>query len=129
MIIDTSAIVRIITGEQDFAVYHQAICKATKPRMSAVSLFEASVVLLKLRGTAAVDAMLDYIAHTGVRIEPFEKLDATRATEAYKNFGKGLNKPGLNFGDCAVYALAALNHQPVLSTSTEFTEAELRSAL
>ena len=45
MIIDSSAVVAIAFDESERAVFIDAIARAHKPRMSAVSFVEASIVI------------------------------------------------------------------------------------
>ena len=97
--------------------------------MSAVSLYEAGAVLLVRKGRSAVTLMLRYLEEAGVTIASFDAEDAAMAMEVYEHFGKGLNPVGLNLGDCPVHALAQRHKQPVLSTSDEFANAGLKSAL
>lgn len=48
------------------------------------------------------------------------------AIAAFGRFGKGMgHRAQLNFGDCAVYALAALRGEPVLATGGDFKATDL----
>ena len=59
-------------------------------------------------------------------IVPFDASQATAAITAFGRFGKGMgHRAQLNFGDCAVYALAALRGEPVLATGTDFRVTDL----
>ncbi len=129
MILDASAVVAIILGEPEYQRYEAAIAGAAQPRISAVSVYEAGVVLLLRKGRAAVTLMLKYLEESGVAITAFDSADASAATDVYERFGKGVSPVGLNLGDCPVHALAQRYNQPVLSTSNEFTRAGLKSAL
>lgn len=129
MIVDSSAAVAIILGETGYERYEEAIAAAAQPRISAVSLYEAGIALLVRKGPSAVALMLKYLEEAAVAVAAFEAADAKAAIEAYQRFGKGRNPPGLNLGDCPVYALARRHNEPVLSTSGEFTRSGLKSAL
>jgi ribonuclease VapC len=129
VILDTSAVLAIILGEPGYQRYEDAIASTSRPRISAVSLYEASAVLLIRKGRSAVTLMLRYLKEAGVSIAVFDATEASAATDVYERFGKGLSPVGLNLGDCPVHALAERHKQPVLSTSDEFTRAGLISAL
>jgi uncharacterized protein with PIN domain len=51
---------------------------------------------------------------------------AKAAIAAFGRFGKGQgHRAQLNFGDCPVYALAALHGEPVLATGNDFQATDL----
>jgi ribonuclease VapC len=129
VIIDSSAIVMIILGEPGFEQYLDQIRNASRPRMSAFSLYEAATVLLRKRGEDAVEQMVELVIETGVTVATFGLEDARLATNVYAEFGKGISPVGLNMGDCPVYALAQMHNAPVLSTSDEFVRAGLEAPM
>jgi len=51
------------------------------------------------------------------------------AREAYRRFGKGRHRAGLNFGDCFSYALAAARDLPLLYVGNDFTQTDLIPAI
>jgi len=59
-------------------------------------------------------------------VVPFDEVQARLAITAFGRFGKGMGRRAkLNFGDCAVYALAASRGEPVLATGTDFAATDL----
>ena len=51
----------------------------------------------------------------------FDEAKAKVAAGAFARLGKGMgHRAQLNFGDCAVYALAVLRGEPSLATATDF---------
>jgi ribonuclease VapC len=59
-------------------------------------------------------------------VVPFDDAQARRAIAAFARFGKGMGHPAqLNFGDCAVYALAGLRGEPVLATGNDFAATDI----
>jgi ribonuclease VapC len=125
VILDSSAVVALATGEPGSDRIYRAILDSMQPRMSAFSVYEAETVLLRRTGRVAVDRMLAFLAEARVEIAPFDGYDAAIATQAYERFGKGLSPVKLNLGDGPVYALANRLDAPVLSTSDEFARAGL----
>lgn len=127
IILDSSPVIDIMKKEDGYQTYLNVIRRASRVQMSAVSLYEAGVVLLKQRGPAAVSEMYKFLNEAGVTVVPFDADDARAATDAYQRFGKGIQRPGLNLGDCPVYALAQTKNAAVLSTSDEFIRAGLKA--
>jgi ribonuclease VapC len=61
------------------------------------------------------------VEELGCEIVPFDAPQAKAAIAAFARFGKGMgHRARLNFGDCAVYALAALRGEPVLAIGSDF---------
>lgn len=62
------------------------------------------------------------------RVIPFDEAQAKTAIAAFGRFGKGMgHRAQLNFGDCAVYALAALRGEPVLATGRDFKATDINT--
>ncbi len=94
--------------------------------LSSVSLLEAGMVLRARIGTQSVQDLYDLVLELDCEIVPFDVSQAKAAIGAFARFGKGQgHKAQLNFGDCAVYALAALRGQPVLATGADFRATDL----
>ncbi len=50
---------------------------------------------------------------------------AERALGAWRRYGEGRHRAGLNFGDCFVYALAERSGLPVVCTGEDFVATDL----
>ena len=68
-------------------------------------------------GSRYLDDLLRDIAAV---IVPFTDDQADIARDAFIRYGKGRHKAGLNFGDCASYALAKAEAEPLLFKGTDF---------
>ena len=126
MVIDTSALLAIAFGEPSRQKVLDALQSAGGRAMSAVSLLEAGIVLrARLGGTAS--ALLDQLVDELVsEVVPFDEVQARLAIAAFGRFGKGMgHRAQLNFGDCAVYALAGFRGEPVLATGKGFAATDL----
>jgi ribonuclease VapC len=129
MIIDTSAVLAILLGERDAAKFAKAIEKAQNRRMSAAGYLEAAVVIDN-RGDAVAQREFDrFFERSGIGIEPVTFEQARLAREAYRDFGKGRHRAGLNFGDCLSYALARSLDEPLLYKGRDFSHTDVRSAI
>lgn len=130
MIVDTSAIVSVLKGEADAAVFQDLIGGASQPRLSAASYLEIGIVLDKARDPVLTRALDDFIARVGIVIEPVTPEQARIAREAYRDFGKGSGHPAqLNFGDSLAYALAKDKAEPLLFKGDDFRHTDVRRAI
>ena len=125
MIVDTSAIVAIVEDEAERDRLETTIV-ARECRLSAVSYLETSIVLGARRGPRALTELDDWIESAGIRIEPFSVAQARIAREAFLRYGKGRHAAGLNFGDCAAYALAVESDEELLYVGDDFSATEVR---
>ncbi len=126
MVIDTSALVAIVLGEPLSSGLLAALDNAATRELCSVSLLEAGIVLRAHRGAQALPFLYNLVEDLGCEIVPFDAAQAKAAIAAFGRFGKGMrHRAQLNFGDCAVYALAALRGEPVLSTGNDFRATDL----
>ena len=130
MIVDTSALVAIILGEQDRPDLAAALEAASVCRISAGTYVELSVVIDRARN-ALVSRRLDQILEEArFVIEPVTSSQARIAREAYRDFGKGSGHPArLNLGDCFAYALARELGEPLLFKGNDFDQTDIESAI
>jgi ribonuclease VapC len=110
-------------------MFAKAIENANERRMSAAGYLEAALVIDN-RGDAVAQREFDrFFQRTGITIEPVTFEQARIAREAYRDFGKGRHRAGLNFGDCLAYALARTFDQPLLYKGRDFSHTDIESAL
>ena len=128
MILDSSAIVAVLRAEPDAAYFAQAIESAETRRISAVSFVEASVVIDSARDAIASRRFDDFFRASRIRIESVTPEQAQIARQAYRDFGKGRHKAGLNFGDCFAYALAKDTDEPLLFKGSDFKHTDIEVA-
>jgi len=127
MVIDTSALIAIALGEPARASLLHAIEGAPARILSSVSLLETGMVLHARLVAAATPLLNQLIEELGSDIIPFDDVQARLAITAFGRFGKSMgHRAQLNFGDCAVYALAESRGEPVLATGRDFAATDLR---
>jgi ribonuclease VapC len=84
-------------------------------------VYETSIVLYIRRGTAGIDALLDYLEVMDAHIASFDRPLAEAALAAYITYGKGINPQSrLNLCDCVSYALAKSLNVPLLYKGFDF---------
>ena len=130
MVIDTSAIVAILTNEPDETRYRDAIKATFDCRMSALNVYECRVVLNAKGGEALTMAYDLLLAEAEIDIRPFDSVQSRLAYEAYRQYGKGSgHAAGLNLGDCAAYALARSLDSPLLYKGADFARTDIVAAV
>ena len=130
MIVDTSAVIAILTAEDDAAVFARAIANAGVRRMSAAGYLECGIVLDSQRDPIISRSLDEFLQEAEFVIEAVTEGQARLARQAYADFGKGSGHPaGLNFGDCLSYALALDTREPLLFKGSDFGHTGIRSAL
>lgn len=130
MIVDTSALVAILKREPEQATFSAFLESTQNVTISAVTYFEASIVIDSLRQPAVSRQLDDMIEKARIIIEPVTVEQARIARQAYRDYGKGSGHPAnLNFGDCFSYALARDKREPILYKGNDFVHTDLRSAV
>jgi ribonuclease VapC len=126
MVIDTSALIAIALGEPFRERLLDALETAVDRVLSSMSLLEAGMVLRARLGEGAVGLLYQLVDDLVSEVVPFDETQARLAIAAFGRFGKGMgHRAQLNFGDCAVYALAVSRGEPVLATGNDFAATDL----
>ncbi len=125
MVIDTSALLAVLFDEPEAADFAAAMELDAVRLCSAVSFLETSIVIETRRGVEGVTRLDLLIAEASIDVVPFTLDDARAARRAYRTFGRGYHKAGLNFGDCASYALADETRQPLLYKGDDFGKTDI----
>ena len=126
MVVDTSALIAVALGEPTRPVLLRHIESALTRLLSAVSFLETGMILRARLGERSLPVLNHLLDELGLEIVAFDAEQSRRAVAAFGRFGKGMgHRAQLNFGDCAVYALAELRGQPVLATGNDFASTDL----
>jgi ribonuclease VapC len=128
MVIDSSALLAIIFEEPDASIYASAILSSPTRIFSAASLVETSMVSLRLRVPDPLAVLDGLILRLEIVVIPVDREQALLAREAFRRFGKGRHKAGLNFGDCFSYALAKQTGEPLLYKGGDFSHTDVIGA-
>ncbi len=129
MILETSALVAVLTGEPERAELLNRMQEAASLRMSTGSYLECAIVVDGRRDpvlSRQLDTLLDVL---GVELVPVDARQAHIARRAYADFGRGSGHAArLNFGDCFGYALASVTAEPLLFKGSDFAQTDVRRA-
>jgi ribonuclease VapC len=120
MVIDSSAVIAIPQKEPERLLFEDAIRLADVRLMSAMTKLEAGMVAIDLRGVAGAVELDRLLERLDVALLPFDDHQSDIARDAFARFGKGRHPAGLNFGDCAAYALSIVEAEPLLFKGTDF---------
>ena len=127
MVLDTSAVIAILSNEAPAGRLVAAIQADPVRRISAVTVVECALVLLGRYGEAAEPGLDLLLREIGAEVVPVGEDQARLARDAAVRYGRGRHPAGLNFGDCFTYALAIAAEEPLLCVGEDFgrTDVEL----
>jgi ribonuclease VapC len=128
VILDSSAVVAILRAEPDAPMMAQAVDRAEPCRISAVSYVEAAIVIDSSRDPIASRRFDDFFREAEIVVESVTVRQAEIARQAYRDFGKGRHRAGLNFGDCFAYALAKEKSEALLFKGDDFRHTDIEPA-
>jgi ribonuclease VapC len=125
MVVDTSALLAIIFEEAEAAVLAEILAASDNTLCSAVSVLEASIVVEARKGRAAGNDFHAFLDLAKIKVVEFSGEQAAIASQAWRRFGKGNHKAGLNMGDCCTYALSKVSRQALLFKGNDFSLTDL----
>ncbi len=125
MIVDTSALIAVLRGENGSGILLGKMLAAADVRISAGTLVEARMVAERDRGGGELAKL---IALIGSEIVPVDADQAEIAHEGFRRFGKGRHRAALNLGDLFAYALARSADEPLLFIGGDFVHTDVVAA-
>jgi ribonuclease VapC len=128
MILDASAVVAILRAEPEASAMAEAMDRAGECAVSAVTYLEAAIVIDSARDPIASRRFDDFFRESRIVVEPVTFRHAKVARDAYRDFGKGRHRAGLNFGDCFAYALAKEKGEALLFKGDDFRHTDVEDA-
>lgn len=130
MIVDSSVLIAILTGEPDAEALNDVLSAAARPVLSVANYLEAAIVLDRHSSPGPGEKLDRYLAAGMVELVGVTESQVRIARTTYRNFGRGSGHPAaLNFGDCFAYALAIERDEPLLYKGDDFSHTDVRSAL
>jgi ribonuclease VapC len=126
MVLDTSAIVAILSNEPERERFIGLVGAAPIRRLSVANRVEATLVI-EGRQRDAGRADLD-LNEAEVKIVPVTLEQMELACQAFRRYGRGRHPASLNFGDVFAYALAQVTGEPLLFKGDDFARTDIASA-
>lgn len=132
MFIDASALVAMMTDEDDARTLAARLQSSDTRLTSAVGVFEATAGvarILALPVRDASDAVSKFLELMNIELVPLPPEIAPIAVDAFARFGKRQGHAAqLNMGDCFAYASARYYDQPLLYKGTDFSKTDIEPA-
>jgi ribonuclease VapC len=131
MFVDASAIVAMMTNEDDAGALSARLMASGFRMTSPMAMWETSLAysrIARIEPEAALREARQYIEPLAIEVLPVAAEIATLAVEAHQRFGKGRHPAGLNFGDCFAYACAKQLGMPLLYKGDDFAQTDIEAA-
>jgi ribonuclease VapC len=128
VILDSSAVVAVLRAEPEASAMARAIIRADACGISAVNYVEAAIVIDCGGDPIASRRFDDFFREAKIAVVSVTLRQAEIAREAYRDFGKGRHRAGLNFGDCFAYALAKEKGERLLFKGKDFSHTDIERA-
>ena len=125
MVADTSALMAILQGEAEASIFLELLDRATVRLVSAVSVLESGLLAETRKGELGGIELDSLLRELDLAVVAFDGEQAEIARSAFRRFGKGRHPAGLNFGDCAAYALARASGEPLLFKGDDFAQTDV----
>jgi ribonuclease VapC len=125
MVIDASALVAMLNDGPEAGQLEAAVEADPVRLMSTASYLEAAIVIETRFGEAGGRELDLWLHRAAVDLVSVDVDQADAARVAYRLYGKGRHRAGLNYGDCFSYALAKVSGQPLLFKGDDFTHTDI----
>ncbi len=125
---DASALIAIITGEDDADILADRLEADPERLCSALSVWETMAGLCRsytLSVSIARAHVQRFLNTGGIRLVEIAEAEWVIAADAYARFGKGRHPAALSMGDCFAYACAKSNHAKLLYKGDDFAKTDL----
>lgn len=128
MVIDTSALVAVLSDEPERGELVAKMVEASRRLVSGATVIETSIVMEARRGEAA-GRELDLLLHRArAKTVALDEEQVELARSAWCRYGKGNHPVGLNFGDLFSYALAIASGEELLCKGGDFARTDVALA-
>ena len=121
MVIDTSALVAMISKEPEAAEFAALVSADSRRLLSVISLVETAIVMERRYGAPGSRELDMVLRGLSIELAPVTPEQGQSAMMAYWRFGRTIHPAALNFGDCFVYALAKVTGEPLLFKGNDFS--------
>jgi ribonuclease VapC len=126
MIVDSSAIIALIQGEDPYAEQIAGVLAGDRsPVMSTANAVESLIVLTNRHGMIARTVFDRLRTEISLGLQPFTAEHVSVAHRANVQYGKGRHPAALNYGDTMAYATAKLAHEPLIAVGNDFSQTDL----
>jgi len=129
MVLDTSAIIAILLKEGERDRFVDAMAADPVHLISSVNALESALVI-EARKREAGGREFDLLMHQArIHVVPLAVEHMEEARAAWRRYGKGNHRAGLNFCDCCAYALSRLSGEALLFKGNDFGQTDVIPAV
>ena len=131
MFVDASAIIAILTYEQEKDSLETALKNADEIVTSPLAIYEAVLGIVRKLSCGIRDArraVADFLKEAEAQIADIDEGIADMALDAFDRFGRGRHRAALNMGDCFAYACAKSRNAPLLFKGGDFIHTDIAIA-
>jgi ribonuclease VapC len=125
VIVDSSAIASLFLRRAGHERLLAAFARAERAGIGAPTLAEASVEISTATGKDVQGLLARFVQELDLTVIPFSDAHSRAAVEAFRRYGRGRSKAGLDLGECLAYATARLARQPLLTDDPRFERTDL----
>ncbi len=125
MVLDTSALIAMLSDEPEAERFETAVAADSIRLMSMASYVETAIEIETRFGELGGRELDLWLHRAAVDLVVVDADQADAARVAYRTYGKGRHRAGLNYGDCFSYALAKVSGQPVLFKGDDFAHTDI----
>jgi ribonuclease VapC len=131
MFIDASAVIAILTREEDAGDLMTRLSDAETVEASPMVLYESALGVARIVGISVMDALgivERFLEQSGGTIIAMDQTIGRAAVAAHHRYGRGNHKAALNMGDCFAYACAHQLNVPLLCKGNDFPRTDIELA-
>jgi ribonuclease VapC len=125
MVLDSSALVSVVLAEPVHRAVLSKMFAAPVLLVGAPTLAETALVLSVRLDRDARPLLNEILREMDVEVVAFDRTHYDVAVDAFRRYGKGRHRAGLNFGDCLTYAVARVAGLSLLYTGNDFSQTDL----
>ena len=125
MVVDTSALVAILTDEPERRRFVEAIEAAAVRLMSVATFVEIAIVIESRHGAEGSRELDRFLERAEIELVPVDLEQGRAARDGFNRFGRGRHRAALNYGDCFSYALATARGEPLLCKGDDFRHTDV----
>lgn len=128
---DASAMVAMIAREPEAESFAQFMAADPDRITSPLAIWETVRGVESARGVTLEESrwlVSDFLTAAGIRIVAIEAKDADLALDAHAEFGKGIHRAALNFGDCFAYASTKKHGAALMFKGNDFAQTDIPDA-
>lgn len=131
MFVDASAIIAILAREPEQPSLRDKLNAAKSVFVSPLTVYEATLGFARiLEGNLVTSTagIREFLTATRARVIPIDDAIGELALDAFRQYGKGRHRAGLNMGDCFSYACAKIHRVPLLFKGDDFNHTDIAIA-